>query len=75
MDTEIETVLERVLHLEALTRIEEDEQTPTVAVIRRDETKYLVEALTKLENQLSVDDKQRKNRRNQSGERSSSQGR
>ena len=71
----IETVLERALHLEAVTRIEEEEQTPNVAVIRRDETKDLVEAVTKLVNQLSVGDKQRENRRNQSRERSGSRGR
>ena len=57
-DMKIETVLERALHLEAVTRIEEEEQTPKVAVIRRDETKDLVEAVTKLVSQLSVDDKQ-----------------
>ena len=68
----IETVLERALHLEAVTRIEEEEQTPKVAVIRRDETKDLVEAVTKLVNQLSVDCKQRENRHNQSRERSGS---
>ena len=71
----IETVLERALHLEAVTRIEEEEQTQKVAVIRRDETKDLVEAVTKLVNQLPVDDEQRENRRNQSRERSSSRGR
>ena len=64
-DMKIETALERALHLEAVTRIEEGEQTPKVAIIRRDETKDLVEAVTKLVNQLSVDDKQRENRRNQ----------
>ena len=74
-DMKIETVLERALHLEAVTRIEEEEQTPKVAVIRWDETKKLVEAATKLVNQLSVDDKQRENRRTQSRERSSSRGR
>ena len=74
-DMKIETVLERALHLEAVTRIEEEEQTPKVAVIRRDETKDLVEAVTKLVNQLSVDDKHRENRRNQSRELSSSRGR
>ena len=71
----IETVLERALHLETVTRIEEEEQTPNVAVIRRDETKDLVEAVTKLVNQFSVDDKQQENHRNQSRERSSSRGR
>ena len=74
-DMKIETVLERALHLEAVTRIEEEEQTPKVAVIRRDETKDLVEAVTKLVNQLSVDNKKRENRRNQSRERSGSRGR
>ena len=71
-DMKIEPVLERALHLEDVTRIEEEEQTPTVAVIRRIETKDLVEAVKKLVNQLSVNDKQRENRRNQSRERSSS---
>ena len=71
----IETVLERALHLEAVTRIEEEEQTPKVAVIRRDETKDLVKAVTRLLNQLSVDEKQQVNRRNQSRERSSSRSR
>ena len=54
-DMKIETILERALHLEAVTRIEEEEQTPKVSLIRRDETKDLVEAVTKLMNQLSVD--------------------
>ena len=71
----IETVLDLELHLESVTRIEKEEQTPKVAVIRRDETKNLVEAVTKLVNQLSVDDKQRENRRNQSSERSVTRGR
>ena len=71
----IETVLERALDLEAVTRIEEEEQTPIVALIRRDEKKSLVEAVSKLVNHLSVDDKQRENRQNQSTERSSSRGR
>ena len=38
-DMKIETVLERALHLEAVTRMEEEEQTAKVAVIGRDETK------------------------------------
>ena len=50
------------MHLEVVTRIEEEEQTPKVTVIRRDKTKDLVEAVTKLVNQLSVDGKQRENR-------------
>ena len=58
-DIKIETVLERALHLEAVRRIEEEEQTPKFAVIRRDETEDLVRAITKLVNQLSLDDKQR----------------
>ena len=73
-DIKIETVLERALHLEAVTRIEEEEQTPKVAVIRRDETKDLVQAVNTLVNHLSVDDKERENRWNQSRERSSSRG-
>ena len=71
----IETVLERALHLEAEIRIEEEEQTPKISVIRRDETKDLVEAVTKLVNQLTVDDKKRENRQNLSRERSGSRGR
>ena len=53
----IETVLERALHLEAVLSTEEEEQTPKIALIRRDETKNLVEAVTKLVIQLLVDDK------------------
>ena len=71
----IETVLERALHLDDVTRIEEEEQTSKIAIIRRDETKDLVEVVTRLVNKLSVDDKQRENHRNQSRERSSSRGR
>ena len=71
-DMKIETVLEQALHLEAVTRIEKEEQTPNVAVIRRDERKDIVEAVTRLVNQLSVDEKHRENRQNQSRERSSS---
>ena len=63
------------MHLEAVTRIEEEEQTPKIAVIRRHETKDLVEAVTKLVNQLSVDDKQREHRRIHSRERKGSRGR
>ena len=74
-DMKIETALERALHLEAVTRIKEEEQTLEVAGIRRDETKDLVEAVTRLANQSSVDEKQRENRQNQSRERSSSRGR
>ena len=70
----IETVLERALHLEAVTRIEEEEQTSKVALIRRDDTKDSVEAVTKIVIQLSVDEKQRENHRNQSRARSSSRG-
>ena len=47
-DTKIETNWEQALHLEAVTRIKEEEQTPKVAVIRRNETKNLVEAVTDL---------------------------
>ena len=74
-DMKIETVLEQALHLETVTIIEEEEQTPKIAIIRRDETKNLVEAVNKLVNQLSVDNKQRQNSRNLSRERSSSRGR
>ena len=70
-----ETVLEQALHLEAVKKLKEEEQTPKFAVTRRDETNDLVEATTKLVNQLSVDYQQRENCRNQSRERSSSRGR
>ena len=59
----IETVLERALHLEAVTKIEEEEQQPKVAVIRRDENRELVEAVTKLVSQLSTEE-ERRNQRN-----------
>ena len=48
----VETILERASHLEAVTRIEEEEQTPKNAVVRGDETNDSVEAVTKLVNQL-----------------------
>ena len=38
---EIETVLEEALHLEAVTRIEEEEKTSKVRLIRRDENFHL----------------------------------
>ena len=47
-DTKIETVLEQSLHREAVIRIEENEQTLIVTVVRRDETNDLVEAVTML---------------------------
>ena len=59
----VKTVLERAFHHEAVTRIEEEEQTAKIAVIRWDEMK---EANTKLVNQSSVDDQQREKWRNQS---------
>ena len=59
--------MEKALHLEAVTRIEE-EQTPKNYVIRRDEMRDLVET-------IGVNDKQGKSRRNQSSERSSFRGR
>ena len=67
-DMKIETVLERSCNKNRRGRA-----NTKVAVIRRDETKDLVEAVTRLVNQLSVDDKQRMT--NQSRERSSSLGR
>ena len=68
-DIKIKTVLDRALHLEAVTRKKEEEQPLNFAVIRRDETTNLLEAVTKLVNQLSEDDKPRENRRRQSRER------
>ena len=52
--------------------MDEEDQTPKVAVIRRDETKIFLEAFTKPVNQLSLDDKQCENRRIQSSEQNSS---
>ena len=74
-DMRIETILERALNLEAVTKTEEEEKTLKIAVIRRNETKKLVEAVTKLVKQLSVDGKQPENRQNQAREQSSSRGR
>ena len=71
---EIETVLKQALHLEAITRIEEEEQTTKIAVDRRDETNNLVEEATKLVYELSVEDKQRENRQNHLGEGIKSRG-
>ena len=63
----IKKFLEKALHLEAGTRIEE-EQTPKDTVIRRDEMRDLVE-------NNGVNDKQGKSCGNQSSERSSFWGR
>ena len=54
----LETILEQALHLEAVTGVDEEEQTPKVRVIKPDETKDLAEAVTMLVNQLSLEDKQ-----------------
>ena len=71
----IETVLERALHLEAVTKIEEEEQQPKIAAIRRDENRELVEAVTKLISQMTTDDGNRNQRASFSRERSNSRGR
>ena len=49
--------LERALHLEALVRIEEEEQTPRIAAIRRDETEMLMNAVNRLDHYVSVSTK------------------
>ena len=36
----IETILKKVFHLEAVTLIEDEEQTPKITVIRRDKTNF-----------------------------------
>ena len=46
--------LERALHLEALVRIEEEEQTPRIAAIRRDKTEMLINAVNRLDHYVSV---------------------
>ena len=46
--------LERALPLEALIRIEEEEQTPRIAAVRRDETELLIDSVNKLVQQMSV---------------------
>ena len=74
-DMKIETVLERALHLEAVTKIEEEEQQPKIAAIRRDENRELVEAVTKLISQMTTDDGNRNQRASFSRERSNSRGR
>ena len=66
----IETVLEQALHLEAVSRKEDEEQAPKSAVLRTDETKSLVETVTKLVNKQS--DKQYESLKNQSREQRNS---
>ena len=46
--------LERALHQEAVIRIEEEEQKPRVASIRRDETEILIDSVNRLVQQMSV---------------------
>ena len=46
--------LERAFHHEAIIRIEEEEQTPRVAAIRRDETQILIDMVNRQVQQMSV---------------------
>ena len=46
--------LKRALHLEAVIKIEEEEQTPRIAAIRRDETEILIDSVNRLVQQISV---------------------
>ena len=50
----IANALERALHLEVLIRIEEEEQTPRIAAIRRDETETITDLVNRLVQQISV---------------------
>ena len=53
-DLTVDKVLERALHLEAVTRIEEEEQVPQIAAIRQDySNKSLVDAVNRLFENLS----------------------
>ena len=54
-DKKIETVLERALHLEAVTKIKDDEQTRNNAVIRRNKTKILMENVSRGNKLVLVD--------------------
>ena len=74
-ETKIKTIMERALHLETVTAIEEEEETPKFKAIRHDDRKDLVEVVNKLLNQWSVDAKKRENLRNQSRGRSGLRGR
>ena len=74
IDMNIDTILKEACHLKAVTRLEAG-QTQKVAVNRWDDTRSVVEAVTKLVNELSVNDKQCENRRTHSREPSSSRGR
>ena len=53
-DKNIANASERELHLEAVIRTEEEEPTPRIAAIRRDETENLIESVKKLVQQMSV---------------------
>ena len=53
-DMTVDKALKRALHLEAVTRIEEDEQVPQIAAIRQDDSnKSLIEAVNGLVQKLS----------------------
>ena len=53
-DMTVDKALERALHLEAVTRIEEEKQVPQIAAIRQDDSnKSLIEAVTGLVQKLS----------------------
>ena len=53
-DMNIANALEWAHHLEAVIRIKEEEQTPPIAAIRRDETEILIDSLNRLDKQMSV---------------------
>ena len=53
-DMTVDKALERALHLEAVTGIEEEEQMPQIALIRQDDSnKSLIEAVNGLVQKLS----------------------
>ena len=68
--TKIANALDRALHLKAVIRIEEDEQTPRIAALRRDEKKTIIDSASRLFYQMSVANE--KIRRSSDGRRDNS---
>ena len=65
----IERVLEKALHLEAVTRIEEKEKEPRVTVLQPDNTERLISSVNQLVGSLSLSRDSRNDNRKRNSER------
>ena len=68
-EVNIERILEMALHLEAVTRIEEEEKEPRVAVLQPDNNERLINSVNQLIEKLSLSRDSRNDNRNRFPER------